>query len=244
MPSSSDSTNSNAAISYSNTASSYSNFSPFYSNMIPAYSGLMQTVPYSLAAYGIPTIRYAHPTLYNPAFSPSPFMSSPYYVYRFARDGSGRNPKEDRTMCAFFKEHSVLSCKSPTGMADCETASNFEDFSSTKFESFGIGKSSEGKFSLFPRKLDNTAFLSDSSDKKNAKSKLSIFADEKLTDFGLKLKDNECFKKIEEVLTGSLRNEIVHLEDASSKENKTAYLIAELMVINEVIRSEREVSPK
>ena len=172
------------------------------------------------------------------------YLYTPIYAYRVVRDGSKQNLDDKRTVCVYYKKNLILACKSPKGSIQCETTSNFEDFSSTKFDCFGISKSNDGKFSLFPRELDNTAFLSASSHKKNVESKLSIFADEKLTDFGLKLKDNECFKKIEEVLTGSLRNEIVHLEDASSKENKTEYLIAELMVINEVIRSEREVSPK
>ena len=167
------------------------------------------------------------------------YLYTPIYAYRVVRDGSKQNLDDKRTVCVYYKKNLILACKSPKGSIQCETTSNFEDFSSTKFDCFGISKSNDGKFSLFPRELDNTAFLSASSHKKNVESKLSIFADENLTDFGLKIKVPECFEIIEQVLKSSTRNEIVYLDNDI---NKTVNLIGELLYIHDTTSEELSLS--
>lgn len=173
-----------------------------------------------------------------------PYYGS-YYGLWGKRETGKQNARVNRTMCVYFKERSMLSCSGPMGIMECESVSSFEKFSPMQFESFGIEKFNEQRFNLFPRKLDNSAFMDNTCDK--SEQKLSIFTDEKSTDVGVRVKDPECFRKLSELLDTSTRKETVYLEMDGKKETtqkNTAVLIGDLILFEGRARTDSTDQPK
>jgi len=67
-----------------------------------------------------------------------------------------------RTECVYIKNDQTFKCRGPLGEVECEAKWKLDE--SVKLEMFGIGKPDDFKttkmFKLFPRKLDNSGWMS------------------------------------------------------------------------------------
>jgi len=125
----------------------------------------------------------------------------------------------NRTECVYSKESSILSCHGVTGLKECPVELKMQADRKIKFELFGLAWPletseiiSEWRFRIFPRKLDNSAWISGTVDKD-----VSLYHSEKYNDYGLWVKDQKCFEDLVTLLKASLRRELVELEDKKTQ---------------------------
>ena len=117
----------------------------------------------------------------------------------------------NRTECFYTRETKVLACHGSTGVEECTAELKCEK--PVEFQLYGIGlpeSTSDLKFRIFPRKLDNSGWEKDVIGDKH----ISLYHAGNFTDLGLLVKDKACFEKISQLLRASLRNEIVEIDDS------------------------------
>jgi hypothetical protein len=124
---------------------------------------------------------------------------------------------KNRTECVYTKESSILSCHGPSGVKECSVELRWNK--PVSFQLFGLALPveisevlTEVKYRIFPRKLDNTAWIKEITDKE-----ISLYHSEKYNDYGLFVKDKSCFEGLVTVLKSSVRKELVELEDIKEK---------------------------
>lgn len=153
---------------------------------------------------------------------------------------SKRGEIANQTVCSFMEEASVLACRAPLDQVgfNCPAIWSYAVVGSVDYLRFGVGPAeleadnSSVEFSLYPRKLDDSAYVSDIVKVEGGEKKVSLyFAAEPNAEFlGLRVTDSACFEKIVKLFESSLRNETVVLESALDIK-PVARLIAEIVYV-------------
>lgn len=148
--------------------------------------------------------------------------ASPYYRGYWKRDTASQSSEFiNQTQCVYIRDSAILSCHGPSGVVECEAISNFTEFSPIKYEVFGLGRIENNKqalsaefikFSLIPRKLDNSAWISNEVVENGVEKSLSLFHSIKYEDFGLRIKDLACYEKFVTLVSSFVQDNIVTLE--------------------------------
>ena len=121
----------------------------------------------------------------------------------------------NRTECVFLRDSTMLSCRGLTGVVECETKIVRPETpeTTTPFTLYGLSRS-EGLWGIMPRKMDNTQWLD------NNKAELYWSAEES-TRYGLRVVDEKCYQKMDELLRASLRNERVYYTKITGEQDIT-----------------------
>jgi len=140
----------------------------------------------------------------------SPFgFYSPYgsYGYRYFRDTMSHGNINQRVDCNFNTEKSLLACQGPSGGIECEVIANFTGLGDKKdFELYGIGNLwkvqkdvpvEKARFNLYPRLLNNTAWLNHTVAVENRSISLNLFHSPSYNSkfFGYRVVDLKCYER-------------------------------------------------
>jgi len=120
-----------------------------------------------------------------------------------------------RTECFYARNLGLLSCHGPNSTVECKTELSLDN--GIEFELYAIAKCekcTENMLRIIPRKLDNSAWISESS------VYLYLNGEKKFN--GLRITDVDCYAKLDRLFKESLRNEKVLLE---SDDEEIAYII-------------------
>jgi len=128
--------------------------------------------------------------------------------------------KSLRTECVFTQEDSMLSCHGVEQTVECEAKLlwtepiDFSLFSISKSESVDLGL----HYRLFPRALDNSAWLSNIDISEDGVERyISLHFQQNNENFGLNVADETCWSRLNELFSESLRNETVFVETIESE---------------------------
>jgi len=172
---------------------------------------------------------------YSPYYGYGYGYSYPYYSYFGKRDiPLIKEQIANRTECMWLHKTSMLHCSSPKSVVvDCPTVF-VEPDSSVKYLNFGMGRlnstqvySNELFYSLYPRKLDESAYVNDMWIEKGKEMRYALYYGDKNIWYGFRITDKVCFKKLFELFRESIRNEEVLLK-SDLKENQKVNLFGEL----------------
>lgn len=115
----------------------------------------------------------------------------------------------------------MLTCKTPTGEAECEAIANVSALGSKMFSIYGIGKLSTEikdmkaesvRFFLYPRNIDNQTYFNYSVPIEGSNVDLVLYYAEKFIDYGLRVTDLKCYERIVDMFSRSIENHVVRLE--------------------------------
>lgn len=142
------------------------------------------------------------------------------------------NNPADRTECMYNRDSSTLMCH---GQADerHECEADLKLPKEINYELYGIEILEETpvkRFHLIPRKLDNSGWMKHSIIEAGIKKDISMYESDQLEDYGLKVKDAECFGKLVELLGKSQRHEKVFIDSELIENPESTKVIADLMV--------------
>ncbi len=135
----------------------------------------------------------------------------------------------------------MLKCNGVSGVVECPAELKYVP--SYKLDFFAIAISEESKleekqikYSLYPRKLDNSAWTTNVVLDNETPYKISLFQSEKITDKGLRVRDIECFNRIIELFKVSKRYELAYLRsDLTVK--PTIRIIGEMYISESTLES-------
>jgi hypothetical protein len=160
-------------------------------------------------------------------YYPYSFSYYPYYsLYGgygwggwYGKRGDVPSDMPKQTDCVLVKNDNTFKCTGPLGEVECDAEWKWDE--SIKLEMFAIGKPTDFEvakwFKLFPRKLDNSGWISNVVKAKGEEFNVTLHQGE-THDFGLTVKEENCFKKIVDLLKDSKRNEKIWLEDTETSE--------------------------
>lgn len=126
--------------------------------------------------------------------------------------------KNQRTECTYVKNDHSFKCRGPLGLVECDADWHMDD--SVKLELFAIGKPADKldtimSYKLFPRKLDNSAWMNNMVQVKGNDVNITLHVGE-TKDIGVGIRNIKCFGKLRELFKDSIRDELIHLEDIDS----------------------------
>jgi hypothetical protein len=106
----------------------------------------------------------------------------------------------------------MLVCLGKSGKSECEAFMKLP--SDVNYDLYAIETLDEApmKFHIIPRKQDNTAWLQHWITEDGAKKFFTLYQSNKFVDYGLQVKDAECFRKTVELLKKSPRHETIFFE--------------------------------
>ena len=130
---------------------------------------------------------------------------------------------KNRTECVFIRDSTMLSCRGLTGVVECETkAVKPEGESKLPFELYGLSRS-EGFWKIMPRKPDNTQWLDNVFLFNETRFTAELYwSAEESTRYGLRVVDEKCYQKMDELLQASLRNERVYYTKITGEQDIAA----------------------
>lgn len=153
-------------------------------------------------------------------------------------------PDMERTECVYNRNNSMIMCAVHSKMVECKTELRWvKEDSKKEFFLYGIGKSetTPRSYRLFPRTLTNSAWLDNTYNGKQ----VSLFSSDKLDHLGLRVIDENCFKRMVYLLKMSKRNEKVNVQSEDLMETRTDFIIGDLSIINlseDMLEKNRQVS--
>lgn len=165
-------------------------------------------------------------------YYPYSYSYYPYSSWGWWGKRGNEQTLSKRTECIFVQNDYTFKCRGPLGEVECEAEWKMHE--TLKMEMFGIGKPIENSkmVKLFPRKLDNSAWLSNMVKVDGEDYNVTMHQGES-NDLGIKINEKKCFIKIGELLKDSTRMELIHLADSDANE----YIVGDFSVI---IRSKRD----
>jgi hypothetical protein len=184
----------------------------------------------------------------------------PYYSWGYPyfggywwgkRDNStAMMPVTVRTECSYNKETLMLACHGKTGQQECKAEMEWPK--SVNYELYGIelvagSTVPASKWHLIPRELDNSGWKKHSIVEAGGVEKFfTLFeVSEMGEDYGIGVKDTDCYGKITELLKLSPRNEKIFLEsEVNDKQPEEARIIAELVIFEKLPTTETEKSKR
>ena len=143
------------------------------------------------------------------------------------RDTTHEQSKLNSTYCVYVQNSSVITCNGPNSVVECEASSSTDQYGILKYDLFGIGKPVNGEVFLFPRKLDNTAWLTNEFILNGVEQKISMYSNDLNTNYGFKVEDVKCLERVLETIRSSLRNEPVFIENPTTGNPASVNFVAE-----------------
>lgn len=140
----------------------------------------------------------------------------------------------------------MLSCHGVEKVVECEAKLLWDE--PIEFSLFGISRCEHGElglhYRLFPRALDNSAWLSNVDvSEEGVERYISLHNQENDENFGLNVVDQTCWARLGELFDVSLRNETIFLETAESETEKYQ-LLGDMIVSKEYPEDTKEVSKR
>jgi len=128
----------------------------------------------------------------------------------------------NRTECVYMKDATMLSCRGLTGVVECEATLYPEaDETSMQFELYGLSRAEE-YYRMMPRKPDNSKWLDNVVMVNETRVSAELYySAEKVERYGLRVADEKCWMKMDELLRASLRNEKVWYTTVEGTEETT-----------------------
>jgi hypothetical protein len=167
-----------------------------------------------------------------------------YGYYWGKRDAEQQQPPVEvskKTGCIYDISSKMLECFGAESKFECEVEFKWESHP-MEFELFGIGiwkePNGEMKFRLIPRKMDDSAWVKDYVKVDGVKKYFSMFYSEHIEDFGLKVKDSDCFEKVVDLFKSSPRHETIYIENKTDDES-VAVIVGDLIFVNRESKSKR-----
>jgi len=152
-----------------------------------------------------------------------------------------RGSLANQTICTFHVDNSVLTCHGvtfPQGV-DCPVKVDIDDLSKIDFARYGVSwinkdekEISMIKFSLSPRKLDDSTYLSNLVTVNGIEAQTALFyGSSPIPGFvGLRVLDSACYSKIVQIFQNSLRSETVSLESLQT-DKPSVSIVGEILVV-------------
>jgi len=144
----------------------------------------------------------------------------------------------NRTECVFSPKASTLECNSPKSVVvDCPVVFVEPQLSSfPRYFRFGIERLNSSRvysddlfYRLFPRKLDDSAYVNDQWLEQGKEFRYALYYAAKNSWWGLRVTDKVCFERLFDLFRESVRNEEVFLE-SDLKEKPRVNLFGELLL--------------
>ena len=129
---------------------------------------------------------------------------------------------KNRTECVYLKDATMLSCRGLTGVVECEAKLYPEaDETTIPFELYGLSRASDC-YRMMPRKPDNSKWLDNVMMVNETRYSAELYwSAEEVKRYGLRVVDEKCWLKMDELLQDSLRNEKVYYTTVEGAEDTT-----------------------
>jgi len=158
---------------------------------------------------------------YRPYGLYSPYR---YYYGKRAIESSLEAISPERIECLYNEPDRIFSCRGPSSVIECESAVNFGQME-RNFEFFGIEQmivdnmdSTTIKYSLYPRSVESSKWLNHTIWVNDKFVNYSLYFSEEITDYGIRVLDQTCFKDLVTLFQASKYNhEVMLVEDLTYK---------------------------
>lgn len=142
-------------------------------------------------------------------------------------------PSMNKTECVYYKNSSTITCIGLAELVECKTELiwNAEEIK-REFLMYGIAKSetTPRSYKLLPRTITNSAWLENTYLVNGVKKEVSLFNSESLDHLGLRVIDETCFNRLDDLFKISKRNEKVFVQTKDSIEMPIAIIVGDLVV--------------
>lgn len=168
------------------------------------------------------------------------------FGYRWFRSTMSQGELANRTQCVFIRENSMINCKGPVGIFECEATANFTGLGAHKFELYGIGarverepeverneiESEFERYFLYPRKLDNSGWFNHTMKVDDREVTVAIYNSFKFNFFGFRVKEERCFERLVDIFNSTTSFETVKVEPNMQE----VRLLGEIMIVDKPIQ--------
>ncbi len=162
------------------------------------------------------------------------FNTADAYYYGILGKMGDKTSKIDRVGCIYNNETSLLMCLGKSdklNLIECEASMKMPE--EINYDMFAIEspEKTQANFHLIPRKKDNTCWAKHWVTEGGQKKFFTLYHSDEFIDYGLKVKDTECFEKIVELLKTSTRHEIILTEGEQKEKLDSITIICKFFIV-------------